>query len=74
MSKYVLVNVIDREIYVYPYDNLEEAWDRLSKEYHEFCEDNNVDMEYDSNISYTWYSAWANGSYGCADWQIRKID
>lgn len=74
MGKYVLVKVIDREIYVYPYDNQNEAWDRVVTEFNEFCKENDILVGYDSSISYDTLSAWVNGSFECVDWQIHKID
>ena len=74
MSKYILIEVIDREIHTKQFDNLDEAWVTVVNEFNEFVKDNGIDQGYDCEINENWLSAWANGSFCCVDWQIEKID
>ena len=74
MSKCVLVNVINRMIYVEQYNSVNEAWTEIENEFCRFCEDNDLSIGYDCAISYNTLSAWANGSYDCIDWMIHRID
>lgn len=73
MSKCILIEVIDREIYTYQYNNLDDAQDAMVTKYNEFCEGNECD-ERDCKFNENWLTAWANGSYACADWQICMIE
>lgn len=73
MDNCILIEVIDREIYTYLYDTVENAWNKVVEEFNEFCIENNLAPGYDCGISDVSLSAWANGSCCCVDWQVVEI-
>lgn len=74
MTKCVLIEVIDREIHTELYDNVNKAWYALVAKFRNFCAENECELEQDCNINNNWYSAWANGTFSCADWQLVVVE
>lgn len=74
MSKCILIEVIDREIYTELYDNVDKAWYALVERFRNFCAENECELEQDCNINYRYYNAWANGTFSCADWELKVIE
>lgn len=77
MAKYILVDVYDREIVVYQYDNLADAKKDLREMYEEVCDINNIDMndQHQSCISEDCTCAWVSVPFGDNyDWQIEEIN
>lgn len=73
--RYVLVQVIDREIYTSFYHSYEEAYDMMKRQFDEEMEEcfSNYNPEYGEDYMMNGYSAYINGSYASIDWVIDEI-
>lgn len=69
MTKYVVLEIIDREVNHLVYETFEEAVEALREAYEEICSEHTI---YNSDIDEDGMCAWANGKF-LYDWQIISV-
>lgn len=69
MTKYVVLEIIDRDTEYLVYETFEEAVEALREAYEEICSERTI---YNSYIDEDGVYAWANGTF-LYDWQIISV-